>query len=137
MKVNENKSFHITFSLKQLPSSQVNINNKTIPQTNSVRYLGLYLDSRLTWNVHIKYKSHEMDIKTKKMYWLIGIMAPTTLENKILIYKTIIRPIWTYRRYRTMGLFMLIKCKYYSEIPIKIPKNNHKCPMVYIKQITP
>ena len=31
--------------------------------------------------------------------------------------------------YRTMGLFMQIKCKYYSEIPIKIPKNNHKCPM--------
>ena len=27
---------------------------------------------------------------------LIRRMAPTTLENKILIYKTIIRPIWTY-----------------------------------------
>ena len=31
---------------------------------------------------------------------------------------------------------MQINCKYYSEIPIKIPKNNPKCPMVYIKQIT-
>ena len=74
MKVNENKSSHITFSLKQLPSSQVNINNKTIPQTNSVRYLRLHLDSKLTWNVHIKKKRHEMDMKTKKMYWLIGRM---------------------------------------------------------------
>ena len=64
MKVNENKSSHITFSLKQLSSPQVNINNKTIPQTNSVKYLGLHLDSRLTWNVHIKKKRYEMDIKT-------------------------------------------------------------------------
>ena len=39
--------------------------------------------------------------------------------------------------YRTLELFMQIKCKYYSEILIKIPKNNHKCPMVYIKQTTP
>ena len=46
--------------------------------------------------LHIKKKRYEMDIKTKKMYWLIGRMAPTTLENNILIYKNIIRPIWAY-----------------------------------------
>ena len=77
-----------------------------------------------------------MDIKTKKKYWLIGRMAPTTLENKILIYKTIIRPIWTYG-IELWGCSNQMWIPYYSVISIKIPRNNHKCPMVYIKQITP
>jgi hypothetical protein len=30
------------------------------------------------------------------MYWLIGRDSKLSLENKILLYKTIIKPIWTY-----------------------------------------
>jgi hypothetical protein len=30
------------------------------------------------------------------MYWLIGRNYKLSLENKILLYKTIIKPIWTY-----------------------------------------
>jgi hypothetical protein len=30
------------------------------------------------------------------MYWLIGRNSKLSLENKILLYKTIIKPIWTY-----------------------------------------
>jgi hypothetical protein len=30
------------------------------------------------------------------MYWLIGRNSKLSLENEILLYKTIIKPIWTY-----------------------------------------
>jgi hypothetical protein len=30
------------------------------------------------------------------MYWLIGRNSKLSLENKILLYKTTIKPIWTY-----------------------------------------
>jgi hypothetical protein len=30
------------------------------------------------------------------MYWLIGKRSQLSLENKVLIYKAILKPIWTY-----------------------------------------
>jgi hypothetical protein len=30
------------------------------------------------------------------MYWIIGRKSNLSLENKLLIYKTILKPIWTY-----------------------------------------
>jgi hypothetical protein len=30
------------------------------------------------------------------MYWLMGRQSELTIENKLLIYKTIVKPIWTY-----------------------------------------
>jgi len=30
------------------------------------------------------------------MYWFIGKKSKLSLENKLLIYKTILKPIWTY-----------------------------------------
>ena len=38
-----------------------------------------------------------MDIKIKKkMYWFLGKKLNLSLENKLLLYKVIIKPIWTY-----------------------------------------
>jgi hypothetical protein len=34
--------------------------------------------------------------KVKELYWLIGRKSPLSLENKLLLYKSIIKPIWTY-----------------------------------------
>lgn len=31
-----------------------------------------------------------------KLYWLIGSKSQLSLNNKLLIYKTILKPIWTY-----------------------------------------
>ncbi|KMQ90709.1 hypothetical protein RF55_9503 [Lasius niger] len=30
------------------------------------------------------------------MYWLIGRKSQLSIENKLLLYKTIIKPVWTY-----------------------------------------
>jgi len=47
-------------------------NNIEIPREKVAKYLGLHLDSRMTWKVHIAKKRKEMDIKILKMYRFLG-----------------------------------------------------------------
>jgi hypothetical protein len=49
IKINESISTQITFALKRGQCSPVFINNAIIPESASVRYLGLQLDKKLTW----------------------------------------------------------------------------------------
>jgi hypothetical protein len=42
-----------------------------------------------------KIRKH-LDFKTRELTWLIGKRSPLSLRNKILIYKTVLKPIWTY-----------------------------------------
>lgn len=48
IKINSEKSSHITFSLRRGECSSVNINNEVIPRKDTVKYLGMLLDRRLT-----------------------------------------------------------------------------------------
>lgn len=96
IKVNEQKSAHVTFTLKRQICPPVKINNKDIPQTNTVKYLGIHLDSKLTWKTHIWNKRKQLGLKLHKMYWLINRKSKLSLENKVLLYKSMIKPIWSY-----------------------------------------
>ena len=94
IKINENKSTHITFTLGQKNSQPIKLNNKIIQTQNSVKYLGLHLDKRLTWATHIKIKRSSLNLKLHKFRQLLR--SNLSLNNKILIYKQIIRPAMTY-----------------------------------------
>lgn len=96
IKVNESKSSHITFTLKKETCPNVFLNNIEIPQVESVKYLGCHLDRRLTWHNHIWTKRQHLNLKMKKLYWLLGKNSKLTLNNKLLIYKVVLKPIWTY-----------------------------------------
>lgn len=96
IKVNENKSTHVVFSLRRGDLPSVYMYGSQIPNSDTVKYLGMYLDRRLTWKAHIKAKRKQLDCKFKKMYWLIGTKSELRLENKLHLYKSIIKPIWTY-----------------------------------------
>jgi hypothetical protein len=67
-----------------------------IPQENHVKYLGLHLDRRLTWHTHIFAKRKQLRLSLTKMYWLQGRKFKLSTKNKLLIYKVILKPIWTY-----------------------------------------
>ena len=54
------------------------------------------LDSRLTWKQNIIDKSKQLKAKLKKFYWLIGRRSNLITQSKITLYKTIIKPVWTY-----------------------------------------
>ena len=57
MKVKENTSSHMTFSLRQEQRPPVYINQTVIPSAETVKYLGLHFDRRLTW----KEQCHEKE----------------------------------------------------------------------------
>lgn len=94
--VNETKSKHITFSLRKENCPKVKLNNTELHEADTIKYLGLHLDRRLTWKTHIKTKRKEAQLKVLKLSWLINRQSKLSLHNKIQIYKTIIKPTWTY-----------------------------------------
>ncbi|KAL7296992.1 hypothetical protein TKK_0009427 [Trichogramma kaykai] len=96
IKINENKSAHITFTLRRDSCPAVTLNGIPVPQYNEVKYLGMHIDRRLTWKTHIWTKRKQLGLKLKKLYWLIGRNSALTLDNKLLLYKSLIKPIWTY-----------------------------------------
>lgn len=56
----------------------------------------MHLDKRLNWKVHVKKKRDKLNMKMRKIYWLIGRRSPMNLTNKRLIYQAILKPVWCY-----------------------------------------
>jgi hypothetical protein len=96
--INETKSLQVTFSLKKGKCPAVYLNNTALSQSSTVKYLGFHLDSRLKWKQHIekKKKRKQIDLKVKDLYWIIGHKSTMSLDSKVLLHKTIIKPIWIY-----------------------------------------
>jgi len=64
--------------------------------TFEVKYLELHLDRRLTSRKHIQTKRQHLDYKLRAMSWLPGRCSQLSLSNKILLYKCVLKPVWTY-----------------------------------------
>jgi len=96
IKVNETKSSHLTFTLRNDPSPPIYLNEVEITPAKTVKYLGLHLHTKLIWRDHITKKRKQMDLRYKELYWLRGRSSPFSINNKLLLYKTVIAPIWTY-----------------------------------------
>jgi len=43
-----------------------------------------------------KLNPKQLEHKTREIKWLIGRHSPLSPENKIIIYKTVLKPVWTY-----------------------------------------
>lgn len=96
IKVNELKSKHITFTLRNNTCEEVRINNIPVPQANEVTYLGIHLDRRLTWKNHIQSRRTQAKLKMASLAYLLNHRSSLSLDNKVLIYKSIIKPILIY-----------------------------------------
>jgi hypothetical protein len=96
MKLNESKSVHINFTNKRITERPIFIDGIQIPYANTAKYLGMTLDTKLRWKEHIKKKREELNMKFRKMYWLLGRNSELSAYNKLLLYKQTLRPIWSY-----------------------------------------
>lgn len=96
IKVNEQKCSHITFTLRRETCAHITINSQMIPQQTNVKYLGIHLDRRLTWKCHIEAKLIQMKLKAIQINWLIGRNSTLSLDCKLLLYNSILKPIWSY-----------------------------------------
>lgn len=93
IKVNKNKSVHVTFSFRK--GSWLWLINtpgqRQIPAAS--------LERRPTWGMHKKAKRKQLNITMNELAenfeWLIGRSSTVSAELKLLVYKSIIRTIWT------------------------------------------
>jgi len=89
--MNESKSIHCTFKLRQGVCQTLLLNNQPFPTAQFVRYLGVNIDRRLTWSAHIKNKTRTLNDRFRLLRPFL-----TSKNIKLLLYKLLLRPIWSY-----------------------------------------
>jgi hypothetical protein len=94
IKFNESKSVHIDFTRGLHDDQSTSMAHKShmpIQQNNS----GMALDTKLRWKEHIKMKRDELNIKFRKMHWLLGHNSELFIYNKLILYKQVLQPVWS------------------------------------------
>uniref|UniRef100_A0A2S2Q352 Putative RNA-directed DNA polymerase n=1 Tax=Sipha flava TaxID=143950 RepID=A0A2S2Q352_9HEMI len=125
IKINETKSSLNTFSLRPHYCPPITMNNIMIPHSNEVKYL------RLTWSSHLMNKRKKLN---SRMHLLRPLLRSNlTLDIKILLYKTLIQPLWAYgvvvwgsakkSNKRTIQAFQNICCRLITGAPWYVSNN--------------
>ena len=97
IRLNELKSVHINFTNKKITDPLLlEMNGTIVPHETSTKYLGMTLDTKLRWKERTKKKRAELDLKYRQYYWLIERNSKLAIQNKILIYNQILKPVWLY-----------------------------------------
>jgi hypothetical protein len=87
------KTYSPPAQIKQRLYTQPGLSYAQINKRN--KHLELHLDRRLTWHKLIFAQRKQLGITLTKMYWLLGRKSKHSTSNKLLIYKTIFKSIWT------------------------------------------
>uniref|UniRef100_A0A2S2QL93 RNA-directed DNA polymerase from mobile element jockey n=1 Tax=Sipha flava TaxID=143950 RepID=A0A2S2QL93_9HEMI len=96
IKVNQTKLNHTTFTLMLRHFPAVTLFDTQISSTQTVKYLGLTLDHRLTWAHHTHLKRLQLNLRLRMLKTLLVNNKHTNLNMKLLMYKSLIKPIETY-----------------------------------------
>lgn len=81
---------------RELPDTAFSLNNTNIEWENTAKYLGVVIDKKLTFRNHIEHVVGKTQNAIKMLYPLINRKSKLSVENKILIFKAALRPIYTY-----------------------------------------
>ena len=71
------------------------MNKKFVYQVGNNKKVEVF-HCRLNWKEHIAKKRKQIDLKTKEIKWVTGKKFPISIENKLPIYKTVIKQVWSY-----------------------------------------
>jgi hypothetical protein len=96
IRINENKTCSITFTLRKSSTPDVTINDIKIPQKNINKIFRDDYIQQINMEAAYSQETKTINITIKQLDWLLGRKSNIAIENKLLIYKTIIIPIWTY-----------------------------------------
>lgn len=90
MQINTEKTNHLNFT--SVPKSQTNtyiLNNSIVHSVTSVKYLGVYINSSLTWTDHIKYITTKAQ---KKLGFLKRRLHLADRDTRLQAYTFFVRP---------------------------------------------
>ncbi|KAI5748825.1 hypothetical protein M8J76_002286 [Diaphorina citri] len=98
IKINSGKTQGIvfTYNRKMKHIHTLTFHSQGINWTKNVKYLGTYLDSRLTWQKNTHYMSTKARIGLAKIHRLIHNKSKLNIKLKTLLYKSIVRPVISY-----------------------------------------
>jgi hypothetical protein len=75
------KSVHTEFTNMNIRQQPMFINGTHVPYTNTVKSLGMTFDAKLQWKEYINKESDELNIKLRKMYWLLACNSELSVHN--------------------------------------------------------
>lgn len=97
IKVNPGKCAAVLFCRRTIPTNtNFLLNNEIIPWTDSYKYLGVILDSKLIWRLQIEDTVRKSKAAKASLSYLLFRSSRLTIKNKLLLYKSFIRPVMTY-----------------------------------------
>ena len=100
IKLNSSKTQAIFFTRKRravfTPQTQIRMENVDIPWELNVKYLGVILDSKMTFKAHISYTVDKHNKLVKLLYPFINRKSSMSLENKMIIVKVIFHAVMFY-----------------------------------------
>lgn len=112
-RLNARKTNAKIFSLKKIETSKNGtIDNVEIPwldKSSPLKYLGVELDTRLTYKHHINRRLNIAHQRLSQLYPLINRRTPLKIECSKLLYKSLIRPLLTYACPVWYGISMGVK----------------------------
>jgi hypothetical protein len=106
IKINPTKTEAIYFTRRRasryIPDTSIGVNGLSVPWSQRVKYLGLILDKKLTFRLHIEYILEKCSKLIKIYYPFINRKSRLNKTVKLTLYKTVFRaamlyasPVWT------------------------------------------
>ena len=90
-KISIKKTQVIVFTRKKIPPVNLLYNNKKLPVVNKVKFLGLILDSKLSWKDHINFIIDKCRSRINLLKCISGYSWGASKETLCYIYKAFIR----------------------------------------------
>lgn len=81
---------------KRIPNIPLTVQGNTIEIKDTVKYLGILFDKKLTWEKHIRYITQKATNCSRALFPLLNRKSVLNIKNKIMLYRMCIRPILTY-----------------------------------------
>lgn len=78
------------------PNNVVTLGEWEVPISNLVRYLGVHFDSKLNFAAHVRMQHAKANATLSALFPLMARSSGLSTKNKLLLYKTCVRPIFTY-----------------------------------------
>lgn len=81
---------------RRTPTSRLTLNGTPVDFTDNVKYLGVTLDKKLLFKQHIEEIRARAARCLAALYPIIGRRSSLSTKNKLMIFKAVIRPVFTY-----------------------------------------